>query len=177
LGIGLTSQFSKSKFVEKMIQLKFQPDGCLTVRNGGKLYWKSTTDCSAREDKEEEEYRTFIMNQKCLTAYKNSHCVDICSLPVIQPSVTSVQSSSRQLHQYSHAAVSYISTVMQPSVTSVQSSSRQLHQYSHPAVSYISAITQPVRSSSLSAVTLAYQAEAEPYQNSIRAFPDTLPFK
>jgi hypothetical protein len=31
--------------------------GLMTVRNGGKLYWKpkSTTDCSVREEEEEEE--------------------------------------------------------------------------------------------------------------------------
>jgi hypothetical protein len=34
LGIGLTSKSRKNKFVEKTIQLKFQPDR--TVRNGGK---------------------------------------------------------------------------------------------------------------------------------------------
>jgi hypothetical protein len=30
---------------------------CKTFRNGGKLYWKpkSTTDCSAREEEEEED--------------------------------------------------------------------------------------------------------------------------
>jgi hypothetical protein len=31
LGIGLTSQSRKNKFVEKTIQLKFQSDGCLAV--------------------------------------------------------------------------------------------------------------------------------------------------
>jgi hypothetical protein len=36
LGIGLTSQSHKNKFVDKTIQLKFQPDGCL----GGRKEWR-----------------------------------------------------------------------------------------------------------------------------------------
>jgi hypothetical protein len=53
-------------FVEKTMQWKFQLDGCLTVRNGGKLYWKpkSTTDCSAREEEEEFKYNNEFCSEK-----------------------------------------------------------------------------------------------------------------
>jgi hypothetical protein len=56
LGIGLTSQSRKNKFVEKTTQLKFQPDGCL----GDRQEWrKIVLEAKAHNglvlEKEEEE--------------------------------------------------------------------------------------------------------------------------
>jgi hypothetical protein len=46
LGIGLTSQSRKNKFVEKMIQLKFQPDGCLAVAKDHQEWRKTVLEAN-----------------------------------------------------------------------------------------------------------------------------------